>query len=239
MTFAGKIMLFLNLGLSLGFAMWAFALYSNRIDWTTTKSAERPGEYAKRDAELQTLKAALTRGESRLDAAKASVQLNEEKIPKYQAWYKEQLDKLRVGKNPVQALVMREGRLDLDADGLPKLGPVLSATKQPVPGLASIEVLNQDYAAKHQTFLDVTQELNKTLDGERQLTEQIGNGHDKGLRAQLAAEQLAERNSIDEQEFIKPLLYNREVDGQVLVKRGRALEARLKELAGAAVTRRP
>jgi hypothetical protein len=239
MTFVGKIMLFLNLALSLGFAMWAFALYTNRIDWTTTKSADRPGEYARRDAELQTLKAALTRGEGRLDVAKGGVQLNEEKIPKFQAWYKEQLDKLRTGKNPVQAVVMKDGRLELDPDGLPKLGPVLSATKQPIAGLATIEALNQDYAAKHQTFLDVTQELNKTLEAERQLTEQVGNGRDKGLRAQLAAEQLAEKNSIDEQEFIKPLLYNREVEGQLLVKRGKALEARLKELAGAAVTRRP
>ena len=139
----------------------------------------------------------------------------------------------------MQAQVQKEGQLDLDPEGYPKLGPVLSSTKQPLAGLAPIEALNQDYAAKHQMFLDVTQEFAKTLDAERQLTEQIGNGRDKGLRAQLAAEQLAEKNSINEQEFIKPLLYNREVEGQLLVKRGKALEVRLKELAGAAVTQRP
>ena len=239
MTLLGKISLLLNLALSLGFAIWAFAIYTNRIDWTTTKTSDRTGEFAKRDADLQALRTSLTRGEARVDAARTNVQLEEGRIPMYQAWYKDQLDKLRSGKNPVQALVSVDGKVVLDQDGLPKLGPVLSATKQPVGGLASLEVLNQEYAAKQQAFLETSRELDKVLDAERLLTEQIGNGNDKGLRAQLAAIQLAEKNSLDEQEFIKPLLYNREVEGQLLAKRGRALEARLKELEGVSVTRRP
>jgi hypothetical protein len=246
MTFMGKILVLVNLALSLGFAFWAFAIYSNRIDWTTTKSADRTGEFAKRDAELQALRAALGRGEANMEEAARNVALAEDRVPKYQAWYKEQLEKLRTGKNPVQALVVKGGKLQLDPDpgapppyGLPQLGPVLSASKQPVAGLASIEVLNQEYAAKHQTFVDVTHELDKVLDGERQLTEQIGNGRDKGLRAQLAVVEHAGTNAIAEQEFIRPLLYNREVEGQLLVKRGNALESRLKELAGAHVARQP
>src|SRR5581483_9944568 len=105
-----------------------------------TKSADRQGEFAKRDTELQALRTVLTRGEARLDSATASVQLEEERVPKNQGWYKDQLDKLRAGKTPVQALVSTDGKLALDPDGLPKLGPVLSSTKQPVGGLATIDV---------------------------------------------------------------------------------------------------
>jgi hypothetical protein len=239
MTFLGKILVFVNLVLSLCFAIWAFALYTNRIDWTTTKGTDRPGEYARRDTEMQGLKAALTRGEAGVDVANRSVQAEEERIPKYVAWYKDQLDKLRAGKDPVQALVMSGGVVALDAEGYPKLGPVLSASKQPIGGLASLAVLNQEYAAKHQAYIDTTHELDKVLDAERLLTEQIGNGKDKGLRAQLAAVELAGKNSVDEQEFIKPLLYNREVEGQLLVKRGQALQARLKELESVSVATKP
>src|SRR5258708_18844429 len=126
MTLLGKISLLLNLALSLGFAIWAFAIYTNRIDWTTTKTSDRTGEFAKRDADLQALRTSLTRGEARVDAARTNVQLEEGRIPMYQAWYKDQLDKLRSGKNPVQALVSVDGKVVLDQDGLPKLGPVLS-----------------------------------------------------------------------------------------------------------------
>jgi len=239
MTRFGRVLLFLNLVLSLGFAFWAFAIYTQRIDWTTTKSPERQGEYAQRAAALDSLKTAIARGESRLDLATQSVKAEEDRIPKYVAWYKVQLENLRTGKNPVRAPVINKGQLQLDKDGYPRLGPVLTNDKTPIPGLASLDVLHQDYLAKQQQIVDTIHETDAAVDKEKALTVLIGNGKDKGLRAQLAAELLAEKNSVDEQEFLKPLLYNRQVELQVLAKRSRELQARLKELQASRVAEKP
>jgi len=239
MTRFGRVLLFLNLVLSLGFAFWAFAIYTQRIDWTTTKSPERQGEYAQRSAALESAKTAIARGESRLELATQAVKAEEDRIPKYIAWYKEQLENLRVGKNPVRALVMVKGQLQLDKDGYPKLGPVLTNDKTPIPGLASLDVLHQDFLAKQQQIVDTIHETDAAVVKEKDLSVLIGNGKDKGLRAQLAAELLAEKNSVDEQEFLKPLLYNRQVEFQVLVKRTKELQARLKELQASRVAEKP
>jgi CHASE3 domain sensor protein len=59
------------------------------------------------------------------------------------------------------------------------------------------------------------------------------------LRADLAAQELANQKSLAEQEYLRPLLYNRQVEAQILVKRRKALEARLKELETVPVVRRP
>ena len=67
---------------------------------------------------------------------------------------------------------------------------------------------------------------------------QPGAGQPAGLRFQWASWQLAEKRSINEQEFVKPLLYNRMVELEILKKRHNALEARLKEVEGAAVTQK-
>ena len=47
-----------------------------------------------------------------------------------------------------------------------------------------------------------------------------------------------EKRSLNEQEFVKPLLYNRLVELQILTKRNEALASRLKEVEGAAVTQK-
>jgi len=93
--------------------------------------------------------------------------------------------------------------------------------------------------AKQQQIVDTIHETDAAVDKEKALTVLIGNGKDKGLRAQLAAELLAEKNSVDEQEFLKPLLYNRQVELQVLAKRSRELQARLKELQASRVAEKP
>ena len=55
MTTAGRIALFANLALSVMFAFWGFAIYSQRVNWTNKKLGDRDGEYAKRDAEIKQL----------------------------------------------------------------------------------------------------------------------------------------------------------------------------------------
>src|SRR5262249_6920543 len=139
----------------------------------------------------------------------------EARRPKLQAWYDEQLKNLREGTQPVQALVFNKGVLQVDAEGVPAL--------QPLKGLASIATLEQAYAQLQEQVTQTTKDIAKLVDEERKLTEQIGDGKEKGLRADLAGVQLKEKISHDEEEFLKPLLYNRQVEYSLLMKRQQAL----------------
>jgi len=232
MTTAGKIALLLNVALSLGFAAWGVALYANRVDWSNQKSGETAGEYALRDEAIKNLRDnVVPKAMARWSTAVPAVDQLEARRPKLQAWYSEQLQNLRTGNKPVQTLVFNKGALQVDSNGV--------AALQPTKGLASIEVLEQAYAQLQAQVAQTTKEIEKLVDEERKLTEQIGNGKEKGLRADLAAVQLKERISHDEEEFLKPLLYNRQVEYSLLMKRQQALEARIKELQGLSLADQP
>jgi hypothetical protein len=232
MTTAGKIALLLNIALSIGFAAWGLALYANRVDLTNQKSGETAGEYALRDEAIKNLRDnVVPKAMARWSTAVPAVDQLEARRPKLQAWYDEQLKNLREGTKPVQALVFNKGVLQVDAEGVPGL--------QPLKGLASIAALEQTYAQFQEQVAQTTKEITKLVDEERKLTEQIGDGKEKGLRADLAAVQRKEKISQDEEEFLKPLLYNRQAEYSLLMKRQQALEARIKELQGLSLADQP
>jgi hypothetical protein len=237
----GRILLFVNVGLGLTFAYWGIGLYMNHIDWSNQKVGERLGESAKREAEIKRwTDEALARGATRLDAARQAVRAAEERRPELLAWYRDRLESLRTGadKQPVLGLVYDKGELKFDNKGYPLLGPVRNLAGQPVPGLENLQAQATAYNERQTQIRQVTQEIAKLAEEERKLTEEIGDGREKGLRAELAAVQRDEQRSQAEQEFLRPLLYNRLVEIQILAKRQKALEARLKELEGARVAQR-
>jgi hypothetical protein len=246
-TTIGRILLFVNLGLSLLFAFWGFGIYSQQINWTDKKLGEREGEYAKRAQEIERYKGekgARALAESRWDAASKALREEETKRPIYDNWYAEQLERLRIGekdKRPasVSALVFAGGELQLDANGLPRLGPVIDAAKKPIAGLQDIQHLNQVNAKAQEDIKNVTDEINALVKQEQDLTARLGDGKEKGLRFQLAEELQAGDNSQAEQKYIKTPLYNALVEAQSLADRRKVLEARLKELKGAKVARQP
>jgi hypothetical protein len=229
MTTAGKIALLANLALSVVFAFWGMNLYANRIDWS-----QAGGEYAQREETIKNYRDnVLPRATARYLAAVPAVNDIEARRPQLQDWEAKQIQNLRAGNDPVQGLVVKRGELATDAQGRPVLGP------PPVRGLASIAVLDQEYARLQDQVAKTTQDIIRLVDEERKLTEQIGDGREKGLRADLAAEQLKEKKAQDEAEFLRPLLYNRQVEYALLVKRQQALEARIKELQGASQASQP
>ncbi len=239
MTRVGKIFLFVNLALSLVFATWGFGIYSNYINWTDKKIGDREGEFTKRADAIKRVMEARGRAETSWNSFLNPPQgllAVEASRPKLQARYNELLENLRAG--PVQALVYENGAL-VKKYGYPVLGPVLNTAKQPVQGLKSLQALDGDYRQKQKAIQDVTDAIEKQVELEKQLTEEIGDGQEKGLRADLAAVQLAEKRSLDEQEFLKPLLYNRQVEVQLLQRRQQALEARVKELESVKVAKQP
>jgi hypothetical protein len=74
---------------------------------------------------------------------------------------------------------------------------------------------------------------NQALAAEEDLTVRINGLPDKqqkGLRDLLREEEAAQRNALDELEYVKPFRYNRQAEAELLSKRQIALEARLDEL---------
>jgi hypothetical protein len=155
------------------------------------------------------------------------------------AWYKQQLDELHIGNGPIQAIVFQKGDVQYDLEGHPLLGPILDAGGQKIEVQGSLNVLDGKYKALD-TDINKTRKDKEATDLEaNKITQMIGNGSaSPGLRWQLWFWQDAERRSLVEQEFVKPLLYNRLVEVDVLKNRQVALNARLRELEGAAVTRK-
>src|SRR5437899_2820166 len=82
-------------------------------------------------------------------------------------------------------------------------------------------------------------EIEELVNQEKALTEQLGDGKVRGLRFDLAQQQLAEKKSLDEQEYLQPLLYNSMVEQQSLEDRQKAFEAAVKRLQTSSVVKQP
>ena len=219
----GKLSLWLNLALAVFFAIWGFGLYSNRMDWKA--------ESKDRSDQLRKLGAEISKMVPEVEATRPLAGQQDDRRPKLNAWYAAQLESLRSGKDKPKALVYNKGLLQYDAQGLPKLGEVLNSTNQPVNGVASIDVLDQQYAAVQAQIGAAIAEERKNLAAETGQTIEVnGDGALKGLRGDLAARQAAEKKSLERQEYLMPLLYNRQAELEILTKRKEGLDARLKEL---------
>jgi hypothetical protein len=227
----GPIFLCINLALGLVFGFWGMGLYYNRLSFDKIAQDN--------DKEINSLKKSLADAEKHWKESLVPLVRAESLRPRLQSLYADHLQNLREGNKPIQALVLdKGGSLKLEANGFPQLGPVLNAGGESIVGLKSIKLLNNDYtqvAAANKQVIDQTE---AKLKEEQQLNQEIGNGT-KGLRAELAKKQLEERNSLQEKEDLLPLLYNRQVEAQLLAKRKKALETRLQELQSVRVAEQP
>jgi hypothetical protein len=243
LTTAGRIALFANLALSLMFAYWGFGIYSQRINWSDKKIGEREGEFAKRAEEIKLLQdRSRPRVQKRwLEATQRLVGL-EALRPQHQEWYKQQLEVLRTGdaKQKILGIEFEQGQIKIDPrSGLPVMQVIRDQSKQPIAGLASLRVLNEEYGRIQKEIGTTTADIEELVQQEKALTEQLGDGKARGLRFDLAQQQLAEKNSLDEQEYLQPLLYNSMVEQQSLEDRQKVLEDRVKRLQSLSMAKQP
>jgi hypothetical protein len=243
LTTAGRIALFANLALSLLFAFWGFGIYSQRVNWSNKKIGDREGEFAKRDEAIKLLAdRSRPRVQKRWRDATTRVVSLETLRPNHQKWYAQQIEILRTGdaKQRILGVVYEQGQVQLDRrTGVPVLQVVTDQTKKPVEGLASLRVLNEAYARLQQEIVTVTADIEKLTAQEKALTEQLGDGKVRGLRFDLAQQQQAEKNSRDEQEYLRPLLYNSMVERLSLEDRQKVLEDRVKRLQTVTMAKQP
>ena len=226
MTRTGKILVYVNLVLAIGMCVWAFGLYSTRIDWSNkpAKGSEPPGELAKRMAALKQVDSALQTAEARQRAAALDLRTMERRRPRDQQFFAKELGFLQTDPNKesrARIVSVQNGVIQLTPDGMvvmvdaPKpFEPLDVYAQQQQQTQAALLASISEYQALVQEDIDKTQQI-------------IG---EKGLRQQLFNEEEIKLARIKQEiEDLKPLYINVMVDLQLLDKRQRALEARLKE----------
>ena len=232
MTTVAKVMLCINLALGLTFTFWSISLYTEQTDRDAIAKAKR--------AEVDRLKTVEAIKDVQLRSAVQAFNAVELQRPVLSDYYAKQLEELRKGAAAPKAIVIKAGIIQLAADGKPILGEVVRADgKTPVEGLKSMTLLNQDFGRIATQTQEVAGSGKKAMEDEQKLNLVIGNGNDNGLLAQLAFQKLEFKRAEDQHEFLKPIMYNRQVEAQLLVKRQLALKKRLEEIKTEKVSLKP
>jgi hypothetical protein len=227
MTRLGKILVFVNLVLTLMLAAFALGVFTNRIDWVGTPPNQSEGEIKKREAEIATLKEVYTRSVTRWQRESADLPAQIASRQKNQGWYAQQLKAVVEGKGanqPIDVLVFNNGALQVDGNtGLPVLRQAANPNWLPIR--AQDEVL----AAVDKDVASTAKEIQATITKEEELSK-ILNGVPGGLRSVLADTQEARRASELELQHVKKLRINGKEEAGSLLNRQRQLKARLELL---------
>ena len=237
-TGIGKVFLFATLILSLVFAVLAVGIATNHIDWPGTATPTLPGvktegEYTRRKAEIDERVKAASAALYRWQVSMRGMAELEAERPKEQAWFANKMKIVEKGIDwqdkpaPILSLVFDNNRLQFK-DGAPVMGP----GNQP---LRSRDALHKEL---NDTEADIQKQIQAAEDALRdadRLTIEIngdkkGDAKTLGLRDLLAEEETANRNGLDELEYLRPFRYNRQAEAELLYKRQRSLEARIEEL---------
>jgi hypothetical protein len=232
MTLFGKILVLLNVTLSLLMAAWAVGVYTQHLHWGIEKSVQQSEFEVNELRDRLSGKGAslyddLTTAEGRWKTASPVFQTMEPLWAKNQKWYQEHLVELQTSAKPVKTPSYKGGQLEFDPNnfGLPLM---VEATDKGGKGLTGLAPYKKDYDDKQAAIKVVMDDLKKLIDEDKELTEKIG-GKD-GLRALIDQEADKKQRVLAEQDYLKPLLVNSLVDGELLLKRQADLEARVKQL---------
>lgn len=214
MTLFGKILILVNVALSIGFAAWAVAIYGNRVDWGETREApgKMKGKLLERKEELEEWKKTYETAVQRYNAALGQLNNLERLRPQEQKYYRDELARMETGldargnlvPNPVTELVYEKGQLKLD----PKTGrPVQRAVdwQRPRQPLLDLDRLDKEFKITHEELAKEKKALDELLNQEKDLTERLnGDGKTKkGLRREMDEVQEAILHCLGEKEFLR------------------------------------
>lgn len=246
MTMFGKILVFLNLTLSLVFATWALGVWTQRVDWTDKKkdaSDERSwGKVAVAREEMSRLNGAGDKpgprglAELRWLSAVADVRATEKERGRRQEWYADQLVALDKGTTvkgaaiaePIKRPVYVKGELQLEKDGLPRVEIVPDRGGKPLQARVKLE---QDKDIVAADIAKVQGEIKALTIESDKLTEQV-----RQLFVEIERTARTRQGSQEEQRYLEQIMYNVRVESELLLDRQKQLEARLTELKAIRVT---
>jgi len=232
MTLFGKVLVFVNLIFSLMMATWAFGVYSNRIDWSNNpaKGDQPPGELVSRLAEVRDLQVGLGRAEANWRQARTDLLTREALRDGDRLWYVAQFEHLRTGateQTPARTVVLVNSLPVLDPANAnrPTMKAVNDRSDKPLRSLAAY---NQEWENARDQVAAALAEYSKLVEEDSELTAKLIGP--KGMQQQLDDERAKQAGVVAEQTQVRPLLVNTVVDSELILKRQKQMEERLREL---------
>jgi len=241
-----KMLIFLNVILSLFFTGWAAALYTNREEWAPPRSLfgeplqdGPPGINAELEKQIDQLVARRDLAEEMWQEERRKLRAVAEHREKYLAWYPDMLAAPESGKDrtgtrdipdPVRRLILAPGKEFYMKDDIDMAkGEPVTVGGEAVKPYATYEA---ELAEVAKGLDDIQKTLNDQAAEHKQLTERIVGIHGKtrGLQAERDIQRSYMQNCIDERDYLRPLVENSEAELYLLKRRHAALTARLKEL---------
>jgi len=235
MTLFGKILVVLNLMLSIVMVSVAFALYTHRLDWSSKGGGDKvQGVVTALNNKIKNTWLDLAAAEARWKTSSVTLARFEQQRPKNAKWFSDELKALEVGPDDIRQVVFNNGQVVLDQQpqnfGLPTLENAKDSLGQPLKfrTFYLTQLKGLDEAIKMQM-----DSLNKLIQEDTELTARLTGDPDKGLKGlyQRIVDEKDKQDRIDEeQKFLEPLLINSLVEGELLIKRRESLDSRIKEL---------
>lgn len=250
MTMFGKTLVLLNLAFSLFLASWAFALWTNRIDWSDAKGTadQIAGRFAQNKAILDGggqgggLYNALGPAESSWRLGRTEALAVEARRLADRAFYLAEIEHLEnkaVAADPArqvsfaakddEANNVRRGQVVID----PRTRlPVMEQVKD----LQSLAFYDKELEQRLAQRAAADAKHKEQIDEAVKLTEQLIGP--KGLQQRLVDERHKYEDVIDELKVVYPLVVNTKVESELILKRRAALRKRIDELKGVGVAAR-
>jgi len=247
MTFLGKLLVMVNVGVSLVMAYAAVALYFNGVDWGYDKA--KPGEVGgllkQKQAEIAEVQTMQAPNESAWKAARPLLWKQEEERRKARAFFVAKIDHNRNKANqdaPALAVEIektKEGDYRAKRDPKAPYLPVMKLTKvrgekekqDDLAPLQSRAVYQGQLLTYHKENLGLLDKLAKEFKKDDELTRQIFDKSTKrGLQPDLMEERVKRQKVEAERRLIKPLYVNTAVESELSLKRLKALKEQIKQL---------
>ena len=242
MDLIGKILVVVVFGLSLMMAAVGGAVLYYHVDWSNNPAASDgsapAGELVHRIAKVKQLQGLVGPAELAWREAGSSLLGQEERRQGDQDWYAAELERLKTGdatKQAIAAVVYEKGETVPDPNNLgrPKMEPAFDAYKQP---LLSLDAYNTQIAARTEETKSVLDKIAASAAEDSKLTGLLVGGNMRGLIRRLKDEQDKQDGLASEITGVKFAEGQVRADSQLLLRRQKALEARVKELEKTTVT---
>lgn len=225
MTSIGKILVLVNLAISLVLATLAFGVYSSGLDWSNNKakSGQPGGKLDDRIVEITRLKSELSLAYGSWVESGETLWKKEDERRTERAWYAQELYDLRAGKGQVKMVARNR---------------VPGATVRPgmephVDGWLSMAAYDARLAQVRADTAQVRKELDAKIEEDKELTNLLAgsaDGKTKGLRQLLREEYVKKDGLRAEVGIVEGLRINRLVESELILKRLDAINERIGEL---------
>ena len=249
MTRFGRVLVLLNLALSLMLAAWSFNIYTNGIDWTDrkdTKSAPpRLGRFAVNAAALDELWKGVPAVQKDWLDGRAALAKEEKSLADERVWYDKEIHYVLVGPAKNKGVFdialatqddpntgAKKGQIVLDEQGHPQLVPIRDPAGNPLQLLSLAEYNKEEEGILNDIEKLVEQHSANIAEASR-LTDKIIGDKAKGVRGlqqRINDEQAKNADLLAEIKLVEPQFINTLVEAQLVNRRHTQMERRIAEL---------